>query len=408
MPDVYYSFHVGPDTVKPVIAHVPVEFTLVSNDSVKFQATVTDNLGIDSVYIEYYINETGQVPVFMQYDTLNKYFGYMIFSEGTLQMGDSILYRIAAVDSSQNANIAYNPVEGYYKIIIDEIREVQDSYQNDFDTGSDDFLFTGFSITSPQGFSDTALHTTHPYESPDVENESIEYTAQLKIPIHLKDTGAYMSFDEIVLIEPGEAGTSFGDEEFWDYVVIEGSKDRGNNWNPIEPGYDCKRENFWLTKYNSSIQDGNSKAIGTPDLYQYHHINLLQDDNFSGGDTILIRFRLFSDPFAHGWGWAVDNLKIQGDVAIGEKKIIVPNDFHIYPNPSSGSFTISGYFHQPVKQLDFVITDLVGRQIYSKEILNTGNSFNEQFNITNQPAGLYIVVIRADNQKIVRKLLKSR
>ncbi|MBE9509775.1 MAG: hypothetical protein IMY71_02770, partial [Bacteroidetes bacterium] len=94
VPDVYFSFYVGPDTVNPVITHVPVEYTLVSTDSLQFQATVTDNIGVDSVYIEYYINETGQEPVTMQYDTLNKYSGYMIFSEGTLQMGDSILYRI--------------------------------------------------------------------------------------------------------------------------------------------------------------------------------------------------------------------------------------------------------------------------------------------------------------------------
>ena len=408
VPDDYFSFYVGPDTVKPVITHVPVEYILVTNDSLKLLATVTDNIGIDSVYIEYYINETGQEPVTLKYDSLNKYSGYLVFPEGTLQMGDSILYRIAAVDSSQNANMAYNPAGDYYKIIVDEIMDVQDAYQNDFDTESDDFLFTGFSITSPQGFSDTALHTFHPYESPDQENETIEYTAQLKIPIHLKDSCAYMSFDEIVLVEPGEAGTSYGDAEFWDYVIIEGSKDDGKNWSAIEPGYDSRRESFWLTRYNSSMRGQNSKAVGTPDLYQYHHIDLLQDDNFSGGDTILIRFRLFSDPYAHGWGWAVDNLKIQGDVAIGEKKIITPKDFHIYPNPTYGSFTITGTFHQPVKHLNFVITDLVGRQIYSRELVSTGNYFNEQFNINDQPAGLYLVIIIADNQRIVRKLLKSR
>ncbi len=396
------------DILNPVITHVPVEYTLVSIDSLKFLATVTDNIGIDSVYIEYYLNETVQEPVTLQYDTLNKYSGFIIFSEGTLQMGDSILYRIVAVDSYQNANMTYNPVSGYYKIIVDKIKEVQDAYQNDFDTPSNDFLFTGFGITSPQGFSDTALHTSHPYESPDQENETIDYTALLKIPIHLKDSSAYMSFDEIVLVEPGESGTNYGDEEFWDYVVIEGSKDDGKNWFAFESGYDCKRESFWLTKYNSSMQDGNSNAVGTPDLYQYHLVNLLQNNNFNGGDTILIRFRLFSNPYVHGWGWTVDNLKIQGDVSIGEKKIITPKDFHIYPNPTSGSFTITGTFHQPVKHLNFVITDLVGRQIYSRELVSTGNYFNEQFNINNQPAGLYLVIIIADNQRIVRKLLKSR
>jgi len=408
IPYSYFNFYVGPDTAQPLITHVPVEYTLKSTDSLKFQANVTDNIGIDSVYIEYFINETSQDPVTMQYDTLNKYSGYMTFSEGDLLMGDSILYRIAAVDSSANANIAYNPAGGYYyKIIVDEIREVQDQYENDFDIESDDFLFTGFSITSPQGFDDTALHTTHPYESPDQDDETIEYTAQLKAPIQLKDTGAYMSFDEIVLVEPGESGTNFGDVEFWDYVVIEGSKDDGKNWNPIEPGYDCRRESFWLTKYNSSIIGNNSEAVGSPDLYQYHLVDLLQSDNFSGGDTILIRFRLFSDPYAHGWGWAIDNLKIQGDVYIGEKEVITPEDLHIYPNPSSGSFTIAGTFRQPVGNLNIVITDLAGRQIFSRDISNTGKYFNEQFNIDNQTAGLYMVVIIADDQRIVKKLLKT-
>ncbi len=408
VPDIYFSFYVGPDTIKPVITHVPVEYTLVSNDSLKFLATVTDNIGIDSVYIEYYINETGQEPVTLKYDTLNKYSGYLVFPGGTLQMGDSILYRVAAVDSSQNENIAYNPAGSYYKIIVDEIMEVQDAYQNDFDTESNDFLFTGFSITSSQGFSDTALHTFHPYESPDQDNETIEYTAQLKIPIHLKDTGAYMSFKEIVLVEPGEAGTSYGDAEFWDYVIIEGSKDDGNSWSALEQGYDSRREGFWLTKYNSSMLGMDSKAVGTPDLYQYHLVDLLQNGNFTGGDTILIRFRLFSDPYAHGWGWAIDNLKIQGDVALGEKKIISPEDFLIYPNPTTGSFTVAGTFDHPVKSLNFIITDLVGRQLLSREIKIDGNFFNEQFSLSDQPVGLYLIIIDADNQRIVRKLLKSR
>ena len=35
------------------------------------------------------------------------------------------------------------------------------------------------------------------------------------------------------------------------------------------------------------------------------------EHGLEAGDTILVRFRLFSDPYANGWGWAIDNLRIQ-------------------------------------------------------------------------------------------------
>ena len=51
-----YHVFIGTDTVKPVITHTPVTYYLQTVDTIKFAATVTDNLGIDSVYVEYHIN----------------------------------------------------------------------------------------------------------------------------------------------------------------------------------------------------------------------------------------------------------------------------------------------------------------------------------------------------------------
>ena len=48
-----YSIFIGTDTVKPVISHKPVEYYFENIDSVLFKTGVTDNLGIDTVYIEY-------------------------------------------------------------------------------------------------------------------------------------------------------------------------------------------------------------------------------------------------------------------------------------------------------------------------------------------------------------------
>ena len=43
---------------------------------------------------------------------------------------------------------------------------------------------------------------------------------------------ATLSFDEIALVEPGDPGSVFGDPAFWDYVVVEGSRD-GVTWLPV-------------------------------------------------------------------------------------------------------------------------------------------------------------------------------
>jgi hypothetical protein len=35
-----------------------------------------------------------------------------------------------------------------------------------------------------------------------------------------------------------------------------------------------------------------------------------ENENIASGDILLIRFRLYSDPAAVGWGWAIDNLSV--------------------------------------------------------------------------------------------------
>ncbi|MFM7488063.1 MAG: hypothetical protein ACKO13_14225, partial [Cytophagales bacterium] len=61
----------------------------------------------------------------------------------------------------------------------------------------------------------------------------------------------------------------------------------------------------------SSIISNISQGKGDPTLFKPRVLDLLK--NFKAGDEVLIRLRLFSDPGAAGWGWAIDNLKIQID-----------------------------------------------------------------------------------------------
>ena len=88
-----------------------------------------------------------------------------------------------------------------------------------------------------------------------------------------------------MLVEPGEPGTSFGDWNFWDYVIVEASKD-GVYWRRLIDGYDSDADPAWRTAYNIG-------EFGSPDLIRDRQINF--SPHFSVGDTVKVRFRMFSD-----------------------------------------------------------------------------------------------------------------
>ncbi|MBX2967798.1 MAG: zinc-dependent metalloprotease [Cyclobacteriaceae bacterium] len=315
-----FIFSTGPDTQAPVITHTPKAFILDSETSFQIEARITDNIGIASVTVEYLINDVsqGSVPMVLQNPGEDSVYLATINLGGGLVIDDVVSYRISAVDQAQatpGGNKAFFPTETtFQRVNVVGLEPTQDSYTNNFNAPSNDFFGNGFSIVQPTGFSNPAIHSTHPYpEGNGQPNNQLNLIYQLKIPVRVKEKAelATILFDEIVLVEPGETGTVFGDEEFWDYVVVEGSKDGGITWTPVANGYDSRANSAWLSRYNSAISGNNSTAVGDPTLYRSRTLNL--QDKFDTGDEVVIRFRLFSDPFAAGWGWAIDNLKIQID-----------------------------------------------------------------------------------------------
>jgi hypothetical protein len=306
-------FETGPDTKPPVITHVPRAFILDSETSLTLEARVTDNIAISSVKIEYTINNVLQPVQLLTLQSPPQDSIYSVtLNVGSLINGDEIQYRLVAIDASSNQNQSTSPATGFYSLNVVGLEPTQDSYANDFNTPTTDFFGNGFSIAQPNGFNDPAIHSTHPYPEGDGSpNDEINLIYQLKIPVRIKEKDAFIKFDEIVLVEPGESGTVFGNTEFYDFVVVEGSKDGGITWTSVADGYDSRANTVWLTRYNSAISGNNSTATGDASLYRNRTIDL--QTKFNTNDEVVIRFRLYSDPFAAGWGWAIDNLKIQID-----------------------------------------------------------------------------------------------
>ncbi len=308
----YNIFKTGPDNEAPRITHSPKGFILDSDTQYEVEAIISDNIGVASATLEYLINDVAQANIPMAQGVPDSLYSATITLGGGLAIGDVISYRIVAVDASSNQNQKTSPATGYYTVNVVGLAPTQDSYENDFNTPSDDFFGDGFTISTATGFTTPGINTTHPYPEGDgFPNSQLNLVYQLKIPIRVKEADATIKFDEVVLVEPGSTGTVFGDEEFFDFVVVEGSVDGGVTWTPIGDGYDSRADAAWLAKYNSTIDGNNSTAVGEPSLFRPRVLNLL--DNFFEGEEVVIRFRLFSDPFAAGWGWSIDNLKIQID-----------------------------------------------------------------------------------------------
>jgi hypothetical protein len=355
-----FHFYYGRDTIAPSIKHYPNTFLLKGQDSIFVEATINDDFGIDTVWVTYRYNDNNFDSIFMVNTEKNKFSATIPLSSFKLKVNDSVEYRIAARDISKAHNIGYYPNDGYISMKVEEIPDFISEYQNDFNGSGHDFILQGFDVTTADGFESGALNSKHPYEFAG-DNSTLNYIAQFRYPIKISLDNYYLSFDEIALVEPGESGTQYGDQNFYDYVVVEGSKDNGKNWLPFEPGWDCRRDTMWEQIYNQSVIKQYSQAKGTPSLYRNHLIDLKSTGNFASNDTVLVRFRLFSDPFAYGWGWAVDNLKIQTK-GLSSKDITYDGNISIYPNPVSDGKI---YFNSnSIESLKVKLLDLEGRLIY--------------------------------------------
>jgi hypothetical protein len=397
-----YIFFIGTDTTKPLVQHSPVKNIFDKTPEVKLSANASDNIGIDTVYIEYRKNSGTIMYKGMVNDSLDYYSGIINLKTLSLVKGDTLKYRIMAVDNSSKANKIISPSTGYHTVDVENTFAVVAAYSTDFTSASADFILDGFSLSKPSQFNSNGLNSAHPYPSPEKDNESLEFTAVLRYPVKVDETGIVLSYQEIVLVEPGETGSVYGSSDFYDYVIVEATKDFGANWFPLENGYDSRISTLFLNAYNSAMNAGNSTYVPVQGDFQKHTIEIRTFDKFSKNDTLIIRFRLYSDPYAHGWGWSVDDLSIKSVAAgipdIGDK------EFRLYPNPGSGMIRIAGD-ESSTSVISFDVINISGFTVKKGTLHPAGESV---IDITGQPPGIYIIIFKSGNRNRSVKYLKLR
>jgi hypothetical protein len=410
----YYVFTVGPDTEKPNIYHAPI--FLVNPADVATQvitAGVEDNTEIDQVYLEYKLNNGAVTKVNLSSTNKDAYgTGNYTYKIPTLKLGDAMSYRIVATDKAKAVNTAYLPDQtNFYSFVVVQPTSVKDSYSNDFNTaGADkDFAGFGFSVGTPtSSFQNAAINSDHPYKLGTGPNNESNFVYQLLTPIKIKASEATIEFDEIAMVEPGDAGSVFGDNDFWDFVIVEGSKDGGVTWRRFLSGYDCRAQIEWETLWNrnKNAQTGTSSSVPTQELYRKRSIDMLKSGSFKANDNVLIRFRLFSDSEAQGWGWAIDNLRIQLPpiTATQAEPVITINRLEVYPNPSNGDFiTIDATWKGNTANLN--ITDALGQHLH-KQILT--DKTPQKINLGALANGMYLISLEVGEERLVKKFIVAK
>jgi hypothetical protein len=120
-PATYHAFHAGPDTTPPQIVHSPLGDQAYILWPVTVEATITDEVGIDSAWVEYSVNMGALTGSFGLTNTGgDDYSGTFDIDTTMVAIGDTIDYRIVAEDASLLGNQAFDPPVGYHRFgIID-------------------------------------------------------------------------------------------------------------------------------------------------------------------------------------------------------------------------------------------------------------------------------------------------
>ncbi len=250
-------------------------------------------------------------------------------------------------------------------------------YSNDFESYQNDFYGDGYTVNSSlEG--NFAIHSEHTYK----ENKNHSYV--LKYPVIVMEAieSSIMTYEDIAFVEKGEDGTGFGDAEFWDYVVVEGSKD-GIEWLPLSDGYDFGYSRKW--------DDGNTDINSTPSSTKFINHTINFQDKFSVGDTILIRFRLYSDANTVGWGWVIDNINIQKDGTGIFNKVSTPDgELTISPNP------VTNYINLRLDdsengEVRVTVYDLSGRLLLNRNFVKNQQKWQQTLPVDNLGSGVKLI-----------------
>jgi hypothetical protein len=177
-PSEIYSVNIGPDKTAPEIVHTPMPYFVSNGENMMISAEVIDNVGIDTVFVDFSVNNIPQQSFGLILNSTNIYTGIFNVDAKLLNDGDIISYKITAIDKSKAANKTISPLKDYFSFKVEKIFEPVSGYFNDFNTPNSDFILSDFNVYVSVNFKNRSLHSPHPYPSPDKINTEFNFTTK--------------------------------------------------------------------------------------------------------------------------------------------------------------------------------------------------------------------------------------
>ena len=255
-----------------------------------------------------------------------------------------------------------------------QIGDVVDAYSTNFEETASDFVADELTIANFPTLSGKGIHSAHPYK----ENE--EAVMYFKRPVEVQP-GGRLYYRDIALIEPGQANSVHTEEVFRDYVIVEGTSN-GFDWLPLEGGYDASLHSDWTAAFTSNQV--------TSALFKNQTVDL--NSAFTSGDKILIRFRLYSDATAAGWGWVIDDFYVQEEpLAL---RTTINDELELFPNPVTETATIRFSDKVPT---EIKVIDLQGKLV--EVISNHDQEKILTWNPSNALKGVFLLQYEMDGER---------
>ena len=160
----------------------------------------------------------------------------------------------------------------------------------------------------------------------------------------------------------------------------------------------------------NKIQSSGTVSIASTQYYHFvagTDIELLPGFEANEGNTFVAEIALTDcgDPTAPadscGYNVQLDTIFDMADVYYKQDK-----DFYIYPNPTNSSVNILS--KSAFSQLEFTLSSYLGTSVVKHEIANYKANSTVTIDISDQPAGIYFLLVKYDNSDIfVYKVIKQ-
>ena len=122
------------------------------------------------------------------------------------------------------------------------------------------------------------------------------------------------------------------------------------------------------------------------------------------GDTIMLRFSLFSGPALTDEGWFIDNVHFDNSVDVPENNIAIENSISIYPNPTS-EYAFVEFTLNKEALVSVELLDLFGNRLLINDLGKVSQSAgNVKIDLNSIPSGTYYIRLNIANQKIIKAI----